>query len=218
MRATKIFLVTALGLTMSVGALAQNKSSGKSSERTQYKWKDAQNNVHYDDTLPEAALQFGYDLVNKNGMVIKHVDRARTPEELAADREAAARLAADKHAAEDKAQHDQQMLAAYPNEQDLTRNQQAQLDSLDQEVHATQLSLDSQEKSLASMLGRAAELERTGKPVPPALQQQIETQRTVVAKQKDFIIGKQKERAETVQRFSDELAHYRDLRAAQTRK
>jgi len=214
MRATEIFFVAALGLTMSVGALAQTKSS----EHTRYKWKDAQNNVHYDDTLPEAALQFGYDLVNKKGMVIKHVERARTPEELAADREAAARLAADKHAAEDKAQHDQQMLAAYPNEQDLTRNQQAQLDSLDQEVHATQLSLDSQEKSLAGMLGRAAEMERTGKPVPPALQKQIETQRTVVAKQKDFIISRQKERAETVQRFTDELAHYRDLRAAQTRK
>ena len=217
MRATEFFFVTALGLAVSFGAAAQNKGPAKG-ERTQYKWKDAQNNVHYDDTLPDAALQFGYDLVNKNGMVIKHVDRARTPEEIVADKAAAAKLAADKHVAEEKAQHDQQILAAYPNEQDLTRNQQAQLDSLDQEVHATQLSLDSQEKSLASMLGRAAELERTGKPVPPALQKQIETQRTVVAKQKDFIISRQKERAETVQRFTDELAHYRDLRAAQTRK
>jgi hypothetical protein len=63
------------------------------------------------------------------------------------------------------------------------------------------------------MLGRAADLERTGKPVPKFLSTQIETQRNVVAKQKDYIAGKQKERTDTVQRFADDVAHYRELRA-----
>jgi hypothetical protein len=208
MRAIAI-LVTALGLSVSAAAFAQSKAG----EHNRYKWKDAQGNLHFDDSLPEAALQFGYDVVNATGMVVKHVDRTRTPEEQKADREVAAKLAAEKRTAEEQAQHDQQMLAAYPNEQDLTRNQQGQLDSLDQEVHATQLSLDSQEKSLTDMLGRAADLERSGKPVPPILQKQIETQRSTVAKQKEFIAGKQKERADTVQHAAEELAHYRELRA-----
>ena len=207
MRATTILLASALCLT-TLSAHAEQQG-----EHNRYKWKDAQGNLHYDDALPAEALQFGYDVVNKSGMVIKHVDRPKTAEELKADKEAAARLAADKKAAEEQAQHDQQMLAAYPNEQDLMHAQQGQLDSLDQEAHATQMSLDSQEKSLTDMLGRAADLERTGKPVPAYLSTQIETQRSVVAKQKDYIAGKQKERADTVQRFASELAHYRELRA-----
>lgn len=213
MRAITIF-TTVLVLTMSASSLVQAKSG----DHDRYKWKDAQGNVHYDDALSEAAIQYGYDVVNRNGMLVKHVDRARTAEEQQADKESAAKAAAEKRVAEQQAQNDQQMLAAFPNEQDLMRNQQAQLDSLDQEVRATQLSLDSQEKSLASMLGRAAELERTGKPVPPALQKQIETQRTVVAKQKDFITGKHKERVDTVQRFANDLAHYNEVRAGQVKK
>jgi hypothetical protein len=207
-------------ITVLAGALiiSSSLSANAAPEHNRYKWKDGQGNLHYDDSLPEAALQFGYDLVNKDGMVVKHVDRLRTPEEQQADKVAAAKLAAEKKTAEEQAQHDQQMLSAYPNEQDLAHNQQAQLDSLDQEMHATQVSLDSQEKSLTDMLGRAADLERTGKPVPPVLQKQIEAQRTTVAKQKDYIVSKQKERADTMQRFVDELAHYRELRARQAQK
>jgi hypothetical protein len=207
MRICAILLV-AVGLTATVCAFAENKG-----EHNRYKWKDAQGNVHYDDALPEAALQFGYDVVNHSGMVIKHVDRARTPQEQEADKQAATKLAAEKKAAEEQMQHDQQMLAAYPTEQDLARNQQGQIDSLDQEVHATQLSLDSQEKSLTDMLGRAADLERSGKPVPPVLSKQIEAQRGIVAKQKNYIEAKRKERTETLQQFADALAHYRELRA-----
>jgi hypothetical protein len=210
MRATTIF-ASALALTVSL-------STNAASEHNRYKWKDGQGNLHYDDSLPDTALQFGYDVVNKDGMVVKHVDRLRTPEEQAADKLAAAKLAAEKKTADERTQHDQQMLAAYPNEQDLARNQQGQLDSLDQEAHATQVSLDSQEKSLTDMLGRAADLERTGKPVPGVLSKQIETQRAIVAKQKDYIAAKQKERADTAQRFTDELAHYRELRAKQAQK
>jgi len=212
MRVSAILLI-AVGLTVSTCAFAQGKAG-----HNRYKWKDAQGNLHYDDSLPDAALQFGYDVVNKNGMVVKHVDRARTPQEQEADKLAAAKLAEEKKVAEERTQHDQQMLAAYPTEQDLVRNQQAQIDSLDQEVHATQLSLDSQEKTLTDMLGRAADLERSGKAVPPALSKQIETQRGVVAKQKNYIATKLKERVDTLQRFTDQLAHYRDLHAKQTQQ
>jgi hypothetical protein len=151
-------------------------------------------------------------------MVVRHVDPPRTPEQMQADKEAAAKAAAEKHATEDQAQRDQQILAAYPNEQDLARAQQGQLDSLDQESHATEVSLGSQEKSLTDMLGRAADLERTGKPVPASLSNQIETQRAIVAKQKDYIAGKQKEHADTVKRFADDLARYRELRAKASAK
>lgn len=211
MRAISILLMTS-ALALSVVAQAD------STDRNRYRWKDAEGNLHYDDSLPTAALQFGYDVVNKSGMVVKHVDAPKTPEQIKADKEAASKVAAEKHAAEEQAQRDQQILAAYPNEQDLMHAQQGQLDSLDQESHATQVSLASQEKSLTDMLGRAADLERTGKPVPAALSKQIETQRAVVSKQKDYIAGKQKERADTVQRFADDLAHYRELRAKTSAK
>ena len=206
---TSATLLTTLAFALSVGAQAAG-------EHNRYKWKDAQGNLHYDDALPAEAAQFGYDVVNASGMVVKHVDRAKTPEEIKADQAAATKLATEKQVAEEQAQREKQMLAAYPTEQDLARAQQGQLDSLDQEAHATQISLGSQEKSLTDMLGRAADLERTAKPIPLVLQKQIDAQREVVAKQKAYIAGKQKEREETTQRFVTDLAHYRELRQPKT--
>jgi len=207
---TTLKLLASLGLCLSLSAHAD-----KPGEHERYKWKDAEGNLHYDDALTSAAMQAGYDVVNKNGLIVKHVDPPKTAEQIKADREAAAKQAADRRAAEEQAQRDQQILAAYPTEQDLARGQQAQLDSLDQEAHATKMSLDSQEKSLTDMLGRAADLERTGKPVPPVLQKQINTQREIVAKQKAFIAAKATEHEAAAQRFATELVHYREMRARQ---
>ncbi len=188
-------------------------ASAESGMHNRYKWKDAQGNVHFDDALPNEALQYGYDVVNPHGLVIKHVGAPKTAAEQKADDEAAAHKAADKHATEQQAKSDQQILAAYPAETDLVQTQQAQLDMLDQNINATQISLDSQEKSLTAMLSHAADLDRTGKPVPTTLQSQIESLRRNVEQQKAYIVEKQQEKAGLAQKFADALAHYRELRA-----
>ena len=182
-------------------------------KHNRYKWKDGQGNLHYDDALPTEALQFGYDVVNGSGLVVKHVERARTTEEQKADEAAAAQKAAQAHSAEEQATRDQQVLAAYPNERELVSSQQAQLDMLDQNILATELSLQSQEKSLTENLSHAAELDRNGKPVPATLQSQIEALRQNIEKQKAYITGKQKEKADNIKRFEIELTHYREVRA-----
>ncbi len=178
-----------------------------------YKWRDAQGNLHFDDALPVEALQYGYDVVNEHGLVVKHVERAKTPEELKADQAAAAEAAARKHAAEEQAKADQQMLAAYPTEQEFANAQQAQLDMIDQTIHATELSLQSQEKSLTDMLSHAADLDRAGKPVPETLKKQIDDLRRNIEQQKAYIAAKQSEKAERTKSFEIQLAHYREVQA-----
>jgi hypothetical protein len=207
MRSHVLFAVVALAF--STGAAAQGAELGHS----HYKWRDGQGNPHYDDVLPEEAYKYGYDVVNGAGIVVKHVDRARTPEELATDKAAAEKAAATKRAQDDLLRKDQQMLAAYPSEQDLQNSQREQLAVIDQTVQATEASLQNQEKSLSEMLSHAADLDRTGKPVPTTLQQQIDTLRISIEKQKAYIAGKNAEKESSAQRFESELAHYREVRA-----
>ena len=54
---------------------------------------------------------------------------------------------------------------------------------------------------------------RTGKPVPTPLQQQIDTLRISIEKQKVYIAGKNAEKDSSAQRFAAELAHYREVQA-----
>lgn len=192
-------------------ALAAPAAQAANVNHNRYKWKDAQGNLHFDDALPTEALLLGYDIVNAQGIVIKHVNRAKTAEEAKAAEAAAAEMAAQKRADDEKAKSDQQILAAYPNEQELVSSQQAQLDMMDQNIHSTEVSLQSQEKSLTEMLSHAADLDRNGKPVPATLQSQIESLRRNVEKQKNYITTKQQEKVDASKRFVDDLARYRQL-------
>jgi hypothetical protein len=206
--AASLFVFTLAFCMAASGATVTND------KRNRYKWSDAQGNVHYDDALPPEAVQFGYDVMNYQGIVVKHVDRAKTADELKADKEAGDKAAAAKRVSDAQAKNDQQLLAAYPSEQDLVVAQHSQIDMIDQSVHATEVSLQNQEKSLSDMLSHAADLDRTGKPVPMVLQQQIDSLRVTVEKQKTYIANKQAEKEASAKKFEVDIAHYRDVQAA----
>jgi hypothetical protein len=208
MRNTAIALVAVLAIATSALAAPPGQA-----EHNRYKWKDTQGNLHFDDVLPEEAMMVGYDIVNSYGIIVRHVERVRTPEERKADEEEAARKAAEKRIVDEQIKADQQTLAAYPTENELIETQNAQIAMIEQNSHATEISLQNQEKSLSEVLSHAADLDRTGKPVPEALKRQIETLRKNIEQQKNYIAAKGKEKIEAAKKSEAELARYRDLRA-----
>ncbi|HET8941948.1 MAG TPA: hypothetical protein VFN13_08170 [Rudaea sp.] len=210
MRAIGFTLMVMLAIaSFSTLAIAAEKGNNH------YKWTDAQGHLHFDDALPVEALQFGYDVISPSGLTIKHVDRTKTPEERKADEQARAIEAKRKHALDEQNRVDQQILVAYPTERELVIAQQAQLDMLNQNIGATQVSLESQEKSLSEMLEHAADLERSGKPVSAALSSQIEALRKNVEQQKAYIASKQEEKTAAAEKFVKQIEHYRQIKAQQ---
>ena len=209
MRKFQLVLTALLGIAaISTSGIAVEKGGNN-----HYKWTDGQGHLHFDDALPVEALKYGYDVISPSGLTIKHVDRTKTPEELKADEQTRVVEAKRKHDLEAQQRADQQLLVAYPTERDLVSSQQAQVDMLNQNIEATQISMEGQEKSLTEMLEHAADLERTGKPVSAALSSQIESLRKNVEQQKAYIIAKQKEKADAAVKFSEQIEHYRQMKA-----
>jgi hypothetical protein len=190
-------------------------AAGPSQPHQRYKWTDGEGNLHYADLLPPEAVRFGYEIVNAQGVVIKHVDRPKTAEERAAAKAELAKAQAAKDTAEARVRNDKQMLAAYPTEEDLKRAQHQQAEMMEQNLGSARISLQSQEKSLAELLGHAADLDGSGKPVPSTLAKKIADMRKQVEEQRTYIAHKQKERDDTVAHFDDEVAHYRSLKQPQ---
>jgi hypothetical protein len=193
-------------------AFAGSCAAAGTQNHNRFKWTDAEGNLHYGDVLPVDAGKYGYDVVNAQGIVIKHVERAKTADEKAAAKAELAKAQAEKDAAERRFHTDQQLLAAYPTEDDLKRAQRHQSEMMDQNLSSARISLQSQEKSLAELLGHAAELESSGKAVPPPLARRIGDMRKQVEDQRAYITRKEGERDATVARFDEDLAHYRDLK------
>lgn len=201
--------VFAAALLMSLAASAQNTGS------IRYKWHDAQGLPHFSDSLTAEAMKYGYDLVNDRGLVVQHVPRQLTPEERAVANKLAAEQAEQQRIIRERANAEEQMLAAYPDEESFRISQQQALDTIDQQIHTTQLNLRSQEKALTDLLARAADIERSKNPIPKFLADSIAQQRNVVTGQRSALQRQQAERAQTVQQQIQQLARYRELKAAQ---
>ncbi|MBS0584537.1 MAG: DUF4124 domain-containing protein [Proteobacteria bacterium] len=207
---------TFLALTLGLAAVAsQYARADDKGLHNRYRWTDAHGVVQYGDVPTAEALQAGYDVVDARGIVVRHVDRVKNADEKKADAAAADASAREKQRVEEIAQADRQLLRAYPSEQALIAAQKGRVVAIDQDLANVKISEANQEKSLAEQLAYASTFERDGKPVPAPVKQQIEVLSKNVAAQKKYTADKLAERAQSEQKAQDELAHYRELRAAQ---
>ncbi len=209
------FVLSVLIALSLLAAMAVAAAPANNADRNRFKWRDAGGNLHYGDALPTDAATLGYDVVNPRGLVIKHVDRAKTSAELAAAKAAEAKAQAEKAVIDAQARADAQLLSGYPQESDLKRAQQQQRDMLDQQVGAARISLRSQEQTLADLLGRAADAERSNKKIPDEQARQLATVRKQVDAQRLTVERRENERKQADVRFQSETQRYRQLKAAQ---
>ena len=206
-----LLVIAVVVLATSLSAHAQNTGN------VRYKWLDAEGLVHFSDSLTAEAMKYGYDLVNDRGLVVQRVPRQLNAAERAAANKLAAEQAARERAAKERANADAQMLAAYPDEDSYRISQQQALETIDQQIHTSQINLRTQEKALTDLLGRAADLENAKNPVPKFLADNIAQQRSVVAALRDTLHRQQALRSDTERQQVAQLAHYREVRAAQER-
>jgi len=206
-KSLQIFAIA--GLLLNAAAYAQSTGN------VRYRWHDGTGLSHFSDSLTADAMKNGYDIVNDRGMVVHHVPRQLNAEERAAANKAAAAEAAKQRAAQQIADAENQMMEAYPDEDSYRISQQQTLDTIDQKIHTTQITLRSQEKALTDLLGRAADIEQGKNPVPKFLTDSIATQRDVVASQRSLLQRQQQEHEDAVAMQAKQLSRYRELKAAQ---
>lgn len=206
-----LLVFAAAALLASLSASGQNRNASN----VRYRWHDGQGLLHFSDSLSVDAMKYGYDIVNDQGLTIRRVPRQLTAEERVVANKLAAEQAAKDRAAKEIADNEGQMMAAYPDEASFKISQQQALDTIDQQMHTTQINLRSQEKALTELLGRAADLERAKDPVPKFMADRITEQRNVVNNQRNVLARQQAGRDRTVQLQVTQLARYRQLKIAQ---
>ncbi len=209
----RIRIVLAI-LALAIATVATTAAVAASAA-THYRWRDGHGVLHFSDSLPPDAVKYGYELINDQGIVVRSVERALTPQERKQREAAAAIQAAAARQARDRARADRQMLAAYPQESDLRKAQKLQLGTIDLTIRTTELNLESQERTLADLLQRAAELEHTQKTVPKFISDDIARQRGVVNTQREALTQARSERAAAVQAQAAQMAHYRSVKQQQ---
>lgn len=208
----RLALILLPALLLAACALAQAAATDNTPS-VHYRWTDTAGVVHFGDTIPASALAGGYDIVNNDGRVVRHVGRELTPAERQAAAATATREAAARRAAQQQSLQDTQMLSAYPTDKDLEQAQQAQLKQIETDIATLQTNLRSQEDSLTDLLSHAADLEHAKQPIPPTVSKRISAQRETVNGERGALVQRRADLVNAQTKFAAQLQRYRALRA-----
>lgn len=199
--------VVLLAVAVALPAFASNAPS------EHYRWKDSAGVVHFSDIIPASALAGGYDVVDNQGRVVRHVGRELTPAERRAAAAEAAKLATAKRAAQKQQLADSQMMSAFPTDKALITEQQGELKQIEIDIKTLNGNLATQESALTDLLTHAADMEHAGKVVPHGVNERIAEQRGVVNGERAQVAQRRADLVAAKARFADQLARYRMLRA-----
>lgn len=205
------FIVLALPTTMIATA---------ASAASLYRWVDEKGEVHYTDSVPPEYAQKERRELNKQGVTVNQVEKAKSQEQLAQEQhdkeEAARKLEAEKKQRKLEQQRNRQLLDTYASEQDIIAARERNLLTLDgtisfsqttlEKLHAT---LDQLNKNLTSAANDNARKK---------IQANIDMTTQQITDMKTFIKGKKNARDDLAKKFDEDLARFREIKASETNK
>lgn len=171
------------------------------------------------NAVPPEYAQQEHQEKSASGMTIKTQERAKTPEEIAVEREARA-AAALKQAEIDgavrkQAAADKVLLDTFSSEDDLVLARDGQIANLDSQIKLTESHIAKLTKSRDELISKAAIHEQRKQEVPEALTGDIANLRQQIADHEAFIQSKHDEQGAIRTKFDMDIARFRELRSVQ---
>lgn len=130
-----------------------------------YRYRTGAGQMVVSSTLPREAIQAGYEIIDRNGQVIREVAPAPTE----ADRERAARERRRKEEQRRQEKEDKRLLRLYAGPEDARRARDRQLEALRLNISYTRNNMQQVKGKLSGEVSAAARYERQGKEVPEAI-------------------------------------------------
>jgi hypothetical protein len=198
--AAALLLATTLGAGLPGDAYAE-----------MYKWTDAQGNVHYGDRIPPEYAEQEQKRLNEQGITVEVRERAKTPEELA-EEQRLARIQEEKDERHrQELTRDRILLDTFGNEDEIIMTRNGKVNAIAAIIRVTEGRIENLRGRLAELTTRAANLERSGKPVSEELHQDILTIRQQIEDNQDYIAQKQQEQQETSAKYEADIERFREL-------
>jgi hypothetical protein len=176
-----------------------------------YKWVDEKGVVHYSDKVPPEAIDKGNVELNKEGIPVKRNDPAPTAEQRrakAAEEERQKALAKEREVVD---RRDRALQQSYTSEDEIDLARSRALSTIESQLQSAQA-------YSVQLVKRRAELDARrksfgDKPVPAAIEHELESIGSELGKQDAFIAEKKRETAVVTARYDADKQRWRELRA-----
>ncbi len=207
-----ILLIVAATL-LSLPALGAGQAGGA----RVYRWVDEDGVVHFGDRVPPQYANRDRDLLNQQGVPVKHEEGAVTDQEKAAKAAAAARAAAERERLAAQRARDDILLSTYlsVNEIESLRNQRTEL--IDGQIRLTEMYLDSLRTKLEKLQKDAARFrpyspDPNAPPIHENLARELsDTLDSIILYEQNLEMAKAR-KAQLIQRFAADIDRFKELK------
>lgn len=177
-----------------------------------YKWVDDKGVVHYTDKVPPEAVNRGNVELSKEGVPLRKIDAAMTPEQRRAKEQEDERKRALAKQQEEIARRDHALLASYTTEAEIDLARQraiATIETVLQSVNAYTEQINRRKAELSEKMATYK-----NRPVPPVLEREFEGLNEELVRQREVVTAKRKEAAAVTAKYEADKARFREIAAA----
>ena len=163
------------------------------------------------DHVPPEYAQMSYDILNDQGLVIKHVKAAPTEEELAVIAAKKAIKEARLERIRIRREADQGLLRVYSKPADVERARQRSVDNITDYISLQQRRVVDLTEKLERAQGRAANQERAGQEVPAGMRLEIAQLQNQIRESHTNIKMRKAEKTESTKAYAEDYARMQIL-------
>ena len=176
-----------------------------------YKWVDDKGVVHYTDKIPTEAVNKGSTMLDKQARPLKKIDPALTAEQIRASEADVEHKRLMAKVNEEIARRDRALVSSYTTEAEIDLARSRALGTVDAQVASSNAYVVQLTKRMEELQKRRAAL--GDKPLPVALEREIEGTESELEKTAALIDQKRKERVGVIGRYDVDKARWRELKS-----
>ena len=176
-----------------------------------FRWVDDKGQVHYGDQIPPHDVGRAYSIINKEGVTVDRVQKAKTKEQLAEEKRLKEQQAAQQN-------YDHILLDTYSTVSDLEETRDRYIATLEGLIQVAQHKLAGLNKDLDKLNKAAANLERDGKAMPKEMHHDIANLQTQIDRENNFILAQRTQQKEVREKFASDIKRFQELKAAQAKQ
>jgi hypothetical protein len=163
--------------------------------------------------VPPEYSQSRIEIVNERGLVVDVIEAAKTPEELAIEKEKAELRRLREEERKERARQDAILLNTYTTERDLILARDNNLKAAQGQIDISKGNLKLMQNNLAELQEQAANHERAGRQPPEKLIGEINKLSAQIKKKSEIIESKENDLKEMKERFARDLKRFHELKS-----
>ncbi len=209
---TRLAMVALLGTVLVAPSPAANAGDDSGGGRHIKCWHNKDGVRECGNVVPPEYAQQGSETKDRFGVTVGETGRARTIEELEAERAANKSKEQEAEAAKKREAQDRVLLDTFATEDDMVLTRDGQVAHLDSQIHLVQSHIEKLQKNLDQMIERAAETERRGEQPTDEMVKNIDNVRSQIVDNHKFIDTKRREQDLIRARFEADITRFRELK------